>query len=356
MIQKLRWVSLAVLLVLLVLFGFFTVRNIRQSRFQSRPEFAAKIIPRHNEHTALEGQRIPMAFRLKNIGQKEWIHTGSQAVLFSYHLQSQNRDMIRFDNRRIGLPESVPPGQSLEIQPSIRAPLSEGTYILEFDLLREGISWFQDGGSLSAQVTLEVKKRKRDENDSFFHSTLEPINQVYKLIRITLEENTVRLEGQSGSVFGFSAGTDYPQIWLRDANTIIPASRYFYDTPFLASWLEEHLFHQMPNGSVYDWIDSQGKMDKNTTETDQETSAVQAAYQVFQILDPDWLEREIQGQSILERLERALEYVLRNRFDETLGLLKGAHTADWGDVDMVDEGQDAIYADERTIWTADIYD
>jgi glycogen debranching enzyme len=49
-------------------------------------------------------------------------------------------------------------------------------------------------------------------------------------------------------------------------------------------------------------------------------------------------------------------YVLDHRFDRQRGLVTGAHTADWGDVDTEDADQNAIYADSRTHWTCDIYD
>jgi hypothetical protein len=55
-------------------------------------------------------------------------------------------------------------------------------------------------------------------------------------------------------VRGFGAGTLYPQIWLRDSATLIPASRYFFPAEYLTSWLEEHLSHQRANGELWDWI------------------------------------------------------------------------------------------------------
>jgi hypothetical protein len=124
----------------------------------------------------------------------------------------------------------------------------------------------------------------------------------------------------------------------------------------LTSWLEEHLAFQQADGSLYDWIDSRGKADKNTTETDQEASAILAAHQVFRILGPVWLRKAIAGRKIIARLDSALEYVTREKRDPVSGLIKGAHTADWGDVDIVDVGQDAVYTDDRTHWTVDIYD
>ncbi|MCX6561973.1 MAG: hypothetical protein NTU60_00050 [Candidatus Aminicenantes bacterium] len=187
-------------------------------------------------------------------------------------------------------------------------------------------------------------------------SSVGEFGELFKLIRSTLSHNKVTFPGRTGPVSGFAAGSAYPQIWLRDASTIIPASRFFYETPFLQSWIEEHLAYQRADGSLEDWIDSRGKADKNTTETDQETSAVRAAAQVTRLAGTAWLGKKIEGATVLSRLERALDSVLRLRFDKAHGLLTGAHTADWGDVDMNAPDQRAIYVDRTTHWTCDIYD
>ena len=180
--------------------------------------------------------------------------------------------------------------------------------------------------------------------------------ELFKLIRSTLSHNEVAFQGKTGPVSGFAAGSAYPQIWLRDASTIIPASRFLYETPFLQSWIEEHLAYQRDDGSLEDWIDSRGKADKNTTETDQETSAVRAAAAVTRLTGQAWLEKKIQGATVLSRLEKALDFVVFKRFDKARGLITGAHTADWGDVDMNAPDQRAIYVDRATHWTCDIYD
>ena len=187
-------------------------------------------------------------------------------------------------------------------------------------------------------------------------SSIREFGELLKLIRSTLSHNKVTFQGKTGPISGFAAGTAYPQIWLRDASTIIPASRFFYEMPFLQSWIEEHLAYQRIDGSLEDWIDSRGKADKNTTETDQETSAVRAAAQVTRLAGTAWLEKKIEGATVLSRLEKGLDSVLRLRFDKAHGLLTGAHTADWGDVDMNAPDQRAIYVDRATHWTCDIYD
>lgn len=331
-------------------------------------EYAADIQPVQDRYVVTEGERVVIELGLQNQGQKTWETQGENACLLSYHLLDPQRNVLRYDNRRFPLPQMVTQSQKQELKITVRSPLEAGEYVLEFDLLREGLAWFKSGGSRTAEVFLQVEPREWPDSRlpfsldygkyTRFSSSLPEVEKLYRLIRLTLEQNEVEFQGKATHVFGFSPGSDYPQIWLRDANTILPASRFFYDRRFLISWIEEHLAFQTKEGSLFDWIDARGETDKNTTETDQETSAVQAAYQVYQLLGSEWLTQNIQGLSVLARLERALKYVLKNRsvVSDNAFLLKGAHTADWGDVDMVDSGREAVYVDERTYWTADIYD
>jgi hypothetical protein len=187
-------------------------------------------------------------------------------------------------------------------------------------------------------------------------SSVPEFAKLQKLIRLTLDNDAVEFRGRSGSINAFTPGAGYPQVWLRDAATIIPASRFYYPEAFLVSWLKEHLAFQKSGGGLEDWVDSRSGSDKNTVETDQEASAVHSAYQVFLLKGKGWLEEKIGGESVIGRLEKAIEYVFRERFDRERGLITGAHTADWGDVDPEDFDQQAIYVDEKTRWTADIYD
>jgi hypothetical protein len=206
----------------------------------------------------------------------------------------------------------------------------------------------------------------------------EALEALQSQFRPTLEANRKELLGRTGEVKGFGAGTLYPQIWLRDSATLIPATRYFYPREYLTSWIEEHLAHQRANGELYDWIaagdpsqftasapharqvDRLGPVplsaDKNTTAADQESSAVHAAAQVFALTgDREWLAKEIEGRPLVERLDAALGYVLGNRFSDAYGLVTSAFTADWGDVSPAYSDQRVIYLDERTPLVVGLY-
>ena len=349
-----RWIFYPILIGAIV---YLVATQKQNGRSQVNADFNSIIEPEQRYLTAQVGDRVPFRLQIKNRGKKAWSSEGEYPCVLSYHLYlRKNYRTVRFDNRRFPLPDVIEPGQTFDMPITLRAPIEAQRYIIMFDMVREGQSWFRDYGSRTAVIGFDVREKEWQENNTKIHSSQQEIDEILKLIRLTLHQNEVRFSGKIGKIAGFAAGVDYPQIWLRDANTILPASRYFYDRSFLASWLEEHLAFQKENGSLEDWIDSRGKSDKNTTETDQESSAVQAAFQIFNLLGPQWLEKSIDWIRIIDRLDKALEFVCKSRWNEEFGLVTGAHTADWGDVDLVDSDQKAIYVDDRTHWTADIYD
>src|SRR2546428_4603946 len=182
----------------------------------------------------------------------------------------------------------------------------------------------------------------------------------------TLEANRKELHGRTGPVRGFGAGAVYPQIWLRDSATLVPLSRFLYPRKYLDSWLVEHLAHQQDDGALRDWI-AAGEpsafrndaprvqavyragpvvisADRNTTEADQETSAVEAAYQVFRITgDRAWLASAVAGRPLGDRLDAPPSFLLPQRLSRGVGLVANAFTRDRGDVGPVYAGQHALH-------------
>lgn len=204
------------------------------------------------------------------------------------------------------------------------------------------------------------------------------IDALQDLFRPTLESNRREFQGRFTRVQGFRAGTGYPQLWVRDSSSLVPLSRWLYPRGYLTSWLEEMLAHQQPDGALYDWI-AAGEVglfnkwapnarqlfrsgtvaisaDKNTTEADQETSAVDAVWRAWRVTgDSGWLNKPILGSSVIERCASAVRYLTHERYDARLGLVTSAYTADWGDVSVAYRDQRAIYLDDATPLVAGLY-
>lgn len=195
--------------------------------------------------------------------------------------------------------------------------------------------------------------------------------QLAAQIRADSTLSDVRRMAQNLLKGGLNAGSGYDQVWIRDGNTFIEVAlevnppQHFRDA-FL------NLFKfQGRNGDIVDGYrhrDSQVVRDarysplapdlvafKNSVETDQESSLVQAIFKYVTVTnDKAILDEVVDGVAVRDRLGRALNYVLTQRFDRNRGLVWGGTRADWGDVQPEDSPGVVLNANSHHALT--IYD
>src|SRR6202012_1566335 len=161
-------------------------------------------------------------------------------------------------------------------------------------------------------------------------------------------------------------------IWIRDFNTFIDGSMQVHSKDEVKDRLLLFFKIQGQDGNVPDGaIKSQDAnvgykyrysdlapgwaAHKNTVETDQESSLIQAVAKYIKATgDTKILKEKIGGRSVMERMDDALQYVLRNRWSAKYGLVTGATTVDWGDMQAQNGWGVAI--NENTKWAISIYD
>ncbi len=171
---------------------------------------------------------------------------------------------------------------------------------------------------------------------------------------------------------GLNAGSGYAEVWIRDLNTFIELALDVGDQKKIRESLLVFFHFQGEDGNIidgyvptsqakvgYKYIEAksrpQFKGHKNTVETDQETSLIQALYKYVQDTgDRAILSEPINGATVSDRLERALTFLLEHRFNKKYGLIWGATTVDWGDVQP--EHSWGVELDENSHLTVDIYD
>ena len=172
---------------------------------------------------------------------------------------------------------------------------------------------------------------------------------------------------------GLNAGDGYGQVWIRDYNTFIELAAEVFEAEVLKENLLVFFKMQGDDGNIIDAFISKDKKTrnsyryiysdlepryaghKNTVETDQETSLIQAVYKYVQLSgDKSILTEKIGEKNVIERLEWAMEFLMRHRYNEKYDLIWGATTADWGDVQP--EHDWGVFLTDDTHYAIDIYD
>lgn len=171
---------------------------------------------------------------------------------------------------------------------------------------------------------------------------------------------------------GLTAGSGYGEVWIRDLNTFIELALRVNEPEEIRRALLTFFAFQGEDGNVVDGYIPASRANvayeyrrsklapgllahKNTVETDQESSLVQAIQKYVRVAgDRAVLQEEIDGVRVVRRLEAALEYLLEDRFDAGRGLLWGATTVDWGDVQP--EHEWGVVLDGSSHRAIDLYD
>ncbi|MDB5159000.1 MAG: hypothetical protein JWR50_3707 [Mucilaginibacter sp.] len=171
---------------------------------------------------------------------------------------------------------------------------------------------------------------------------------------------------------GFSAGTSYNEVWIRDFNTFIKGSLKAHPKEEVRKMLLMFFKIQGDDGNIVDGVVETTKANvgydyrhsdllpgweahKNTVETDQESSLVQAVRKYIDVTgDVSILDEQIGGKSVISRIEDAMNYIMKDRWSAKYGLVTGATTIDWGDIQA--DGGWGVAVNQKTKWAIDIYD
>ncbi len=171
---------------------------------------------------------------------------------------------------------------------------------------------------------------------------------------------------------GFAAGNSYGEIWIRDYNTFIDGSLQVHTKEDVKDKLLLFFKIQGADGNVPDGAIKSDQANvgykytysdlapgwaahKNTVETDQESSLIQAVSKYISTTgDRSILSEKIGDLTVMQRMEAALKYVLKDRWSPKYGLVTGATTVDWGD--MQAQNGWGVAVNDQTKWAIDIYD
>jgi len=106
------------------------------------------------------GEPIAIPTRVTNLSTRPFpaqASYGRRLVRLGAQLCAADGSLINRDYERAWLPAHLPPGATMDIPITVKAPDAPGRYKLKFDLVSEGIDWFEQNGSETTVKDLIVR-------------------------------------------------------------------------------------------------------------------------------------------------------------------------------------------------------
>jgi SAM-dependent methyltransferase len=121
-----------------------------QRPLQDAMPYAAVIVVQEAPQSAMAGRSLRCRLRVSNSGTAHWRASSPRGighVTLGVQLLDNEQRLLTRDHYRVALPHDVGPGESVTLIFDCPAPAAHGRYHLKFDLVAEGVTWFEAAGS-----------------------------------------------------------------------------------------------------------------------------------------------------------------------------------------------------------------
>ncbi|MCL4385132.1 MAG: LCP family protein [Cyanobacteria bacterium] len=157
------------------------IPDIDESRAMWQRILLGEPASKYNAIYSIDANAIPDALatgmtyninvKVKNTGAIKWENGGATPVFLGYHwINFDTKQMVVFDGKRSVIPQAaVNPGEEVTFNMQISSPPVKGKYILQIDLVKEGVTWFSYQGvpPLEKYCTLDISySAQYDDGDS----------------------------------------------------------------------------------------------------------------------------------------------------------------------------------------------
>ncbi len=147
---------------------FFEVRTRERVQARSIPVslpdggYRALITLKHKPTNLKPGAKEDLLINVKNTGnsiwpwrvERDWVGIVTAGDRW---LSSDSRTAVNELDSRTALPHDLAPGQEVELRLTVTAPNEPGEYVLEIDMVHEGVTWFYQRGSQTIRWKVKVK-------------------------------------------------------------------------------------------------------------------------------------------------------------------------------------------------------
>ena len=108
--------------------------------------------------TMRPGEKVDIDFKVKNLGSTTWPAVGTKDFRFQVNLGNHwIIGGVSSEDSRAVMNADLPPGAETNIRMTVKAPQTPGDYVLEIDLVHEGVTWFKERGASPLALPVSVR-------------------------------------------------------------------------------------------------------------------------------------------------------------------------------------------------------
>ena len=115
-----------------------------------RARIEVRGVPRGSPLGGRPGDHLPLDARVRNLCQRPFPATGAyghRLVRLGAQLRAADGTLLELDHARASLPRAIEAGDRADLRIEVPLPQAAGRYQLAFDLVSEGVDWFERCGS-----------------------------------------------------------------------------------------------------------------------------------------------------------------------------------------------------------------
>lgn len=129
-----------------------------------RPPYRVQYIHYQVPHQMQPGQAYQCPVRIRNTGSTSWptSRDNPTGVNLAYHWLTTDKIMLLREGIRTQLVADLASRRTADLTLCVIPPDEPGIYLLELDMVREGVTWFSESGSPGPNLTIEVQRPEQN--------------------------------------------------------------------------------------------------------------------------------------------------------------------------------------------------
>jgi hypothetical protein len=141
--------------------GRATLQRFWQSAAFRDQDYRAEIEATAAPTSLRAGERAVLALRVRNRGGAAWPARGDASGMYQVNagdrwLEAGTGRVVNDLDGRTALAAELPPGGEASLQLPVTAPKEPGDYVLEVDMIHEGVTFFHEKGSRTLRMNVRV--------------------------------------------------------------------------------------------------------------------------------------------------------------------------------------------------------